>query len=464
MSEATLFGDDAEGPPPTPAAPTPRPKGKPRLRAVERHQAEMRCASLDQLLPPEHNARVVWDYVAALDITPLLQDIRAVDGAAGRDANDPRVLLALWLFATTQGVGSARALDRLCQEHLAYQWLCGGMTVNYHSLSDFRCAHVDYLDQLLTDGVGTLLHEGLIELQRVAQDGLRVRASAGAASFRRQPSLEACLEEARQQVEALRQQVDEDAGAASRRQEAARARAAAERVARVQQALQQRQQLLEQRQRQLAEKGTKFKPEELRASTTDPEARRMKMPDGGTRPAYNVQLATATAGGVIVGVGVTNAGADSGQMRPMLEQVERRYGRKPLEVLADGGYTSHADIEAAHAGGVAVYGPIREEEEQLAQGLDPYRPKKKDGPGVAAWRQRMGTEDAKAIYRGRAAAAEWANAQVRNRGLYGVRVRGQQRVLAVVLLYALAHNLQRAYALRAAAAGQGRPEGPATSR
>ena len=138
----------------------------------------MRCTSLDDMLPPEDSARVVWAYVAGLDLTPLLQNIKAVSGRVGRDANDPRVLLALWLFATTQGVGSARELDRLCGKHLSYQGLCGGMSVNYHSLSDFRKDHVAFLDQLLTDGVATLLHEGLVQLQRVAQDGMRVRATA----------------------------------------------------------------------------------------------------------------------------------------------------------------------------------------------------------------------------------------------------------------------------------------------
>ena len=185
------------------------------------------------MLPPEDSARVVWAYVAGLDLTPLLQNIKAVSGRVGRDANDPRVLLALWLFATTQGVGSARELDRLCGKHLSYQGLCGGMSVNYHSLSDFRKDHVAFLDQLLTDGVATLLHEGLVQLQRVAQDGMRVRANAGASSFRREPTLQACLQEAEHQVAALRNQVDEDSTAASRRQQAAQQRAATERQQRI---------------------------------------------------------------------------------------------------------------------------------------------------------------------------------------------------------------------------------------
>jgi len=450
MVEPTLFGDDCPLPPPTAARRQATAGGSPRLRPVQRQQVQMRCASLDQLLPPDHEARCMWAYVENLDLAPLLQTIKAVAGQPGRDANDPRVLYALWLYATFKGVGSARELDRLCQEHLAYQWLCGSMSVNYHSLADFRSDNVALFDQSLTEDVASLLHEGLIELERVAQDGMKVRASAGAASFRRQPSLQACLEEAQQQVQALRQQQDEGAAAANQRQQAARARVAQERVQRVQQALAQHEQLLKLRQQQHEEKGIKFQPEQLRTSTTDPEARRMKMPDGGTRPAYNVQYATTTDSGIVVGVAVTNSGGDGGQMGPMLEQLQERYQSLPAEMLVDGGFTTLQDIEGAAAQKVTVYGPLKDEAKQLEAGKDPYQPKKKDGPGVAQWRQRMGTAAAQTIYRERAATAEWTNAQARNRGLYQVRVRGQRKVLAVALLYALVHNLLRAEALRAA--------------
>jgi len=428
--------------------------GAARLRPIERCQMEMRCASLEQLLPPDHQARVVWAYVEGLDISPLLKSIRALSGQAGRDANDPRVLLALWLLATIDGVGSARELDRLCVEHLAYQWLCGGMSVNYHSLSDFRKDHMSFLDQLLTDGVATLRYEGLISLQRVAQDGMRIRANAGAKSFRREKSLQKCLEEAEGQVQALRCQVDEDSGAVSRREQAARQRAAEERRDRVQQALKERQKLLELRMQQKKEKGAKFKPEELRTSTTDPEARRMKMPDGGTRPGYNVQFATAPESGVIVGVAVTNSGSDSGQMDPMIDQVHQRHGVSPQEALVDGGFATLEDIEYVHEKHeVKVYAPIKDEEKKKATGVDPYQPRKNDGPGVAAWRVRMGTDEGKAMYKLRAQTAEWVNAGARNRGLYQVRVRGLQKVLAVALLHALVHNLLRAHVLREAKKG-----------
>jgi transposase len=414
----------------------------------------MRCASLDQLLPPEHTARVVWAYVERLDLSPWLQAIQAVAGRPGRDANDPRVFLALWLLATLDGVGSARALDRLCREHLAYQWLCGGLSVNYHSLADFRTTQVAALDQLLTDSAATLMHEGLVSLHCVAQDGMKVRASAGAASFRREGTLRACLEEAAEQVRVLRPQVDEDVGAVNRRQQAARQRAAQERQERLEHALQEREKLLQLRLQQHKEKGLKFTPEELRASTTDPEARRMKMSDGGTRPAYNVQFATTTDSGVIVGARVTNSGGDGGQLAPMIDELQQRYGQTPSAALVDGGFTTLEDIERVHRDhGVQVYGPIKDEAKKQAAGKDPFQPLPKDGPGVASWRVRMGTAAAQLLYRERASTAEWVNAGARNRGLYQVRVRGLQKVLAVVLWQALAHNLLRAAVLRQEAEG-----------
>lgn len=420
----------------------------PRLRRPERAQGEFRTASLDQLLPPDHEVRLLWDYVLEMDVSPLLQQIKAAPGVPGRDATDPRLLLALWMYATIDGVGSARTLDGLCREHLAYQWLCGGVSLNYHTLADFRSQQTAFLDQLLTDSVAALLHQGLIELKRVAQDGMRVRASAGASSFRREKSLKQCLHEAEQQVQALKQQTDEDANAATRRQQAARERAARERQQRLEQALAEREQLLATRALQKKEKGVKFEAEELRASSTDPEARKMKMADGGTRPGYNVQFATDTQSGIVLGVDVTNVGSDSGQMGPMLEQIQERYEQQPEQMLVDGGFANLADIEQAAGNEVEVIAPIKDEEKKKAKGKDPYEPLKGDGPGVAAWRKRMGTEEAKTTYKLRAQTAEWVNAGARNRGMYQVNVRGRHKVLALALLQALAHNFLRERSLK----------------
>jgi len=428
-----------------------QPKFSPRLQRASRDQMRIDERSLEQLLPGDHSARVIWDYVTHLDLSPLLSKIKAVAGQPGQPAIDPHILLSLWLLATIDGVGSARELDRLCREHIAYEWLCGEVTVNYHTLSDFRSENEAFFSRLLTESVASLMHQGLVDLQEVAQDGMRVRASAGAHTFRRKPSLKQCLHVARRQVAALKKQSeDKDDGAVSRRQQSARERGARQRQQRIEAALRERDQLERKRQQMEKDKGTPA--QEARASTTDPEARKMKMADGGFRPAYNAELATDTSSGIIVGVDVVNAGSDQGQLRPMVEQIEHRFGRTPDRMLADGDFAKRDDIEHLGRRKIEVYTPIKNATQQTANGLDPYQPKAKDGPAVAAWRRRMGTEDAKETYKRRASTAEWVNARFRNMGLRQFRVRGLIKVRAVTLLFALAHNLMQTRRLNAAAA------------
>jgi transposase len=429
-----------------------KPAGAPRLQLPERRQMRIDERSLDQLLPPDDIARTVWAYVDGLDLSPLLERIKAVEGSPGQPTIDPRILLSLWMLATIQGIASARELDRLTEQHIAYEWLCGAVSVNYHTLADFRSKNQESFNELLTQSVATLMQQGLVELEEVAQDGVRVRASAGAKSFRREKSLRECLDEAQKQVETLQKQLDEDDGAASRRQQAARERAARERQERIEEALRQRQQLAERQAEVAKEKGAKRK-KEPRASTTDPDARTMKMPDGGFRPAFNVEFATDTGSGIVVGVDVVNVGSDSGQLLPMVEQIEERYEQTPERVLADGDFAKLDDIETLHEEHEAeVYAPIKNAASEQAKGNDPFQPKPKDGPGVGAWRQRMGTEDAKTTYKRRAQTAEWTNARARNMGLQQFLVRGLEKVRAVALLHALTHNLMQTVLLKTRAA------------
>jgi transposase len=435
-----LFDPDdlPESPSPAQAAQSLPPR-KPRLRLPHRDQPEFRWASFDELLEADHPVRTVWGAVCSLDLTSWLSEIRAVKGHVGRDATDPRLLVASWVYATLKGIGSARELARLCDESLPYQWLCGGVTVNYHLLSDFRSQGGEKWDKLLTHIVATLLEAGLVKMDRVAQDGMRVRASAGKSSFRRRGRLAECLEEARQQVETLKQLAEEDSGELTRRQRAARERAARERQERIEEAMRQCDEL--QQQREDSAKKSCRKVDEARASTTDPEARNMKFANGGYSPGYNVQFATDTESAVIVGVEVTNAGTDSGELPPMLDQLNGRYGRVPPEGLVDGGFATVATIDEAAQRGCTVYAPLKDQRKQEAKGKDPHAPKKGDSAAVAQWRSRMGTEEAKSIYRLRCQTAEWVNAQCRNRGLWQMPVRGRPRCRVIALLYAIAHNL-----------------------
>jgi transposase len=401
---------------------------------------------LEDLLTPEHHARAIWQFVQGLDLTPLLQTIRAVEGAPGRPATDPQIFVALWLYATVEGIGSARALDYLCTQHHGFRWLCGGVSVNYHTLADFRIDHLEFLDDLLTHSVAVLMERDLVDLNRVALDGMRVRASAGAASFRRRPTLDECLQEAQAQVQRLRAELAADPGEANRQQQRARERAARERDERIRQALE-RMPAMEAKKK--ADEKTK-----ARVSTTDPEATVMKMADGGFRPAYNVEYAAATASQIIVGVEVTTSGSDLGQLAPMVVQIHDRFGVYPKEALADGGFAKHEDIEAVSAPdkGCVVFAPVPEPKDPKQ---DRYAPHNGDSPAVAAWRARMATAAAQAIYKDRAATAECVNAQARNRGLVRLLVRGLKKVKAIALWFAVAHNVMRALSLRAAAAAAG---------
>jgi transposase len=420
----------------------------PRRREPQRDQIELRVVDLNGLLPLDHPARAVWAFVEQLDLSALLDAIKAREGEPGHPPANPQIPMALWLYATIEAVGSARALARLCQTHVAYQWICGGVSMNYHTLSDFRVAHVALLDRLLAQGVAALVAEGLVQLERLAQDGVRVRASAGAGSYRRRPRLEKLLQEAEARVAALRAELESDPAAGSARQRAARERAARERVERTTAALERMKELEAERARRAkTHKQDTAKQKEPRASTTDAAARVMKMPDGGFRPAYNGQLASDPETQVIVAVDIDTTGSDHGLIGPMQQQIHSSYGHAPKQYLVDGGFTKLEDIEKAHAEGIEVFAPPPNNKHET----DPFAPRKGDGPGAAAWRQRMSSEDGKAVYRCRAK-AECVNADLRNRGLQRLLLRGRDKVRAVLLWFAVAHNLMRAVRLRAAAA------------
>jgi len=411
---------------------------KVRVKTAHRNQVMMHLKTLDELIREDHPVRNVWRYVESLDLSAFYQDIQAVEGGAGRDAVDPRILLALWLFATIEGVGSARRLSELCTRDFSYLWICGEVTVNRDMLNSFRSRQAQQLDALMTETIGVLLHHNLVSLTRVAQDGMRVRASAGTKSFRREGSLQEHLQAAQEQVERMRQEGDDDQAGRSR-QEAARQRAAQERLARLEAAIAEREKLQQQKDEHPANKGKK---KEARASMTDPEARVMKMADGGYRPAYNVQFATAADSRIIVGVDVTNAGADSGQMDPMVDKIEHQFQRLPDEYLADGGFSSRDDTTSLELRGIKVYAPLKKEQKLLEQGKDPYARQRGDSDEYYAYRQRMKTAEAKEIYKQRSSIAEFPNAGCRNRGLQQFVLRGLKKTRVIALWHALAHNLR----------------------
>jgi transposase len=432
-------------------------RGVARVVRPNRDQLSWGLVDPEAWLAPNHVARLVWGFIETLDLGPLYDKVKAREGEPGRPPADPAVQLALWLLATIEGVGSARALDRLSERDLAYRWLSCGVPINYHGLADFRVAHADVLDQLLTDSLAAFIADGLVDVEEIIVDGTKVKASAGRSSFKRAGRLEAAVAAAQERVAKLKAEVDADPAASSKRREAARERATREIEERAAKAKATLAEIEKERQRR-AKRSPKEVAEqkEPRASLTDPEARRMRFPDGAIRSAYNVQLATTSEHGFITAVQATDRRNDSGLARPMVEETERRTGRRVKRLLADTGYASIEDVAAL--GGrsdhpVTIYVPPPEDKDDIKpenrQAREARRAKEPEA--VKEWRKRMATSEAEAVME-RRGGIERVNAQLKNRGLGSMLVRGLAKVQAVARLHALGHNLATALRLRAARA------------
>jgi transposase len=445
MADEQLFNDLPEQ-----ERPKAEGRGALRLRVPERQQIGMHVAALDDLISEDHPVRAVWAFVEGLDLSPLHDAIKAREGQPGHPPAAPELMFALWLWATVDGVGSARQLDRLCRDHVVYRWLCGGVSMNYHSLSNFRIAHIAVLERLLAQGVAAMVEAGLVSLDTLAQDGLRVRAGAGASSFRRRLRLDELHGAAQTRVERLRAEVETDPKAGDRRQRAAQERGARERAERIAAAQERMKELnAERERREKTNKKEVAKQKEPRASTTDADARVMKMADGGWRPAYNMQIISAPAHQVIVAVDIDTSGSDRGLARPGIETVHTEGYPQPSNYLVDGGFTKNDDIEWAHANDIKIWCPPG----QTRHGTDPYAPKKDDGVGVADWRERMKGEEGKkdeALYRLRAE-HECINAHARRMGLRQLSLRGKIKARIHLLWFAVARNMMRFLALHAQA-------------
>jgi transposase len=424
-------------------------RGAVRLRCPERMQLEIVTQCVDDFVGPSHPVRTVMGVVEKLDLNSFCEPIRAREGVAGRDATDPRLLVGLWLYACVRGIGSARELERRCEESAPFRWLCGGVSVNHRLLSDFRTDHGDALDGLFTQVIATLVDKKLVRVSRISQDGVRIRVSAGSNSFRREERLRILLEEANKQVLQLRRQLESptESAAATARQKAARTRAAQSRQQRVEAALAQLPEL-KKKQEEAAERagqgkcGDQIRARQPRVSTTDAETRVMKMANGGFSPAVNVQLATDPDSRAILGVEISNEGSDSaGLSQPMREQVEQRTGGKVEQHLVDGGYLRMEDIVQAHEQEVEMFVPPKPARNPDNRGQE-LKTKPGDSEAILAWKQRMSSEQGKEIYKQRAATSETVNAELRTyRGLVPLTVRGQSKIKCVALWCALAYNL-----------------------
>ena len=328
-----------------------------RCKAVQRNQLLLRPVDVEKLVGEEHAVRAIWELVGKLDVEPFYADVGALEGEAGRPVWDPKVLISLWIYAYKDGVSSAREIARLCEYHPAYQWLTGMEVVNYHTLADFRIQHRQALDRLFIEVLGVLSHQGLITLKRVMHDGTKIKASAADKSFRRQATLESHLKEAQKQVEAMG---DPHSEQLSQGVAQARKRALREKQERLEQALQELEELKRTRAKELTKEEAKGKKKELRASTTDPQARNMIQAKGAFGPAYNIQISTDAKAKVIIGVGVSQSSSDAGELAAAVARIETNLGEKPEQVVVDAAYATHPTIEGMADKGIDLIGPLRE--------------------------------------------------------------------------------------------------------
>lgn len=431
--------------------------GKVRIIEADRSQLSWDLVDLEAWLPADHRARVVWDFTGTLDLLPLYAAIKSVEGEAGRPASDPRVLLAVWLYGTIEGIGSARELDRLCRLNLAFRWLAGGVPLNYHSLADFRVGQAAFLDRLLTESLTALMAAGVLSLEEIIVDGTKIRAPASRKSYLQAKGLKEAHKAAQARVEALKDEIAADPAASSRRSQAAQARAARERLARVEAAQQALKKLkAERKAREKTHAKDESKKKEPAASMTDPEARRLRFADGAVRAGYNAQVAATSGHGFIVEIDMTARRNDAGCARPMAEAIEARLGKAPNRLLADTNYATAGDIEAL--GGrdkhpVTLYAPPQ----PFAKDVKPESLARrearlaKEPPALKEWRQRMETKEAAAMMKKRKR-IELVNAQIKARGFGRLNVRGLIKAKAIALWHALAHNLMTAQRLHSMAA------------
>jgi transposase len=399
---------------------------KVRTSEPQRAQSVIRFEIPEEALPADHRARLLWGIVSQLELSSFLSDAKAFEGHQGRDRTSVQMLLTLWLYAISVNVGSGREIERRLRSDPAFQWIVGDRKVGRTTLNEFRVSHPKAIEKVFKDVLGVLMNKGLVSLEVVAQDGTRVRASASSPSFRSALALADCRRQAALHLRAVLAQADETDDVQQQRAREAKARDFQRRVDEAAAVV-----------RELQE--SNFTEKTVRGSTTDPEARVMKMPGSGFAPAYNVQLATAgdPEGGArtIVGVRVTNVGSDYGSVGPMIDDIEQKCGKRPNVLLADNGHASAADIRAAADRGVTAF--ISPQGRSMTKAPNP-----REEPAVASWRERMRTDEAKEQMRGRASLCELSNAHIKTRfSMASLLVRGLTKVTCMVLLSALTANL-----------------------
>jgi transposase len=471
---------------------------QPLIRRVNRQQMSWRAVDVEHLISEDHPARAIWTLVGRLNLSAFYQAIESSTEEGGRPAFDPQLLISLWIYAYSQGIGSAREVARRCEYDPAFQWLTGWEEVNYHTLADFRVERQKELDELFTQVLAALSQEGLITLQQVMQDGTKIKAQASTRSYCQEETIREHLERARRRVTEMGDPRNEEGSPKAKQ---AQVRARRQQQERLESAL-------EELQKWQARKSGEKAKKETRVSTSDPHARAMHQPDGGLALSYNAQISTDAAQGLIVGVTVTQEPNDSGQLLAAVDRLEQRLEKKPQQLVADSGYTTRENIEKMARREIDFLGTMRYENvprgsnrpNRLPASAFPYQPEKnhcvcpqgkflrpagqKRGPGliyrvyearledcqacsrkpeccphnqkrgrsvahpeespvVMAFRKKMASEKAREQYRRRGRIVEFCHAWIKSKlGLRQFHVRGLKKVQMEMLWACLTYNLQ----------------------
>jgi transposase len=471
---------------------------QPLIRHVNRQQMSWRAVDVEKLIGEDHPARGIWALVGRLDLGRFYEDIESSAEEGGRPAFDPQLLISLWVYAYSQGMGSAREVARRCEFDPAFQWLTGLQEVNYHTLADFRVEKQKELDELFTQVLAALSKEGLITLEQVMQDGTKIKAQASVRSYRHEDTIREHLERARQRVGEMGDPQNEETSARTKQ---ARERARREQQERLENALQELEKLQERK------PGEKAK-NQVRVSSSDPQARVMHQSDGGLALSYNAQISADAAHGLIVGVAVTQEANDCLQLLPAVDRVEARLQKKPQQMVADKGYTTRETIEVMAKRNIDFLGSRIEENKRGRPVLERLPPsafvydrerdcficpegkplgyegrhtKKKgftyyryeaewrdcqscarkpqccpenqkqgrsvvrgeESAAVLAFQQKMASEEAQAQYRRRGRVVEFCHAWIKSKlGLRQFHVRGLAKVQMELLWACLTYNVQ----------------------
>lgn len=418
-----------------------------KLKTASREQFEFRQSCLDQLVPDDHKVRLIWDFVSEMDLSICLEGISSFYGGRGRSAIDPKILLALWIYTIIDGNASARKLEELCLNHDVYKWICGGISISRTVLAEFRSINPRKFDELLTKCLAVMLKNNLISDVDFAQDGTRVKANAGFNSFRRENSLKDLESQMSEHIDLLRKEEKTAPNAYEKRKVSEKTMRAIEKKEKIKEALKN----LEQYRCEKIENGTRNnnKPtqkelDDVRASTTDPEVRKMKMGDSGYRLAYNIQFATGLDSRVIYGVDVVNT-LDPGTAPRLMAQVkERLQSLKMSEIkrwIADAAYSAKNDLItiANLFPNCLFFAPPKPHKQ-----IDPKKYLKNDHEAVIIWRNLIGSNQITELYKKRCSTAEFSNMHVKNQALTEFSVRGLVKVKGMAFLHAISMNISRA--------------------